>query len=102
MRHDTHAPNYFTPIDEKTRELELGGLDAPEDVGGLDLPAVAMIGINSRRPVMKHCRICWRMRLSMFQGVATYHGVAHLLRRCVADERVGHGRVAGDRWEIDE
>ena len=34
------------PIDKKSRELGLWGLDAPEDVGGSDLPAVAMIGIN--------------------------------------------------------
>ena len=35
-----------TPIDKKSRELGLWGLDAPEDVGGSDLPAVAMIGVN--------------------------------------------------------
>ncbi len=40
------TPEEKAPIDEKTRELELWGLDAPEDVGGLDLPTVAMIGIN--------------------------------------------------------
>jgi acyl-CoA dehydrogenase len=34
------------PIDQKSRELGLWGLDAPEDVGGSDLPAVALIGVN--------------------------------------------------------
>lgn len=34
------------PIDAKSKELGLWGLDAPEDVGGMDLPAVAMIGVN--------------------------------------------------------
>ncbi len=34
------------PIDKKSRELGLWGLDAPEDVGGSDVPAVAMIGVN--------------------------------------------------------
>jgi acyl-CoA dehydrogenase len=33
------------PIDRKSRELGLWGLDAPKDVGGSDLPAVAMIGV---------------------------------------------------------
>ena len=33
-------------IDAVTRELGLWGLDAPEDVGGLDLPAVALVGVN--------------------------------------------------------
>ena len=33
-------------IDERTRHLGLWGLDAPEDVGGADLPAVAMVGVN--------------------------------------------------------
>ncbi len=33
-------------IDEKSRELGLWGLDAPEDVGGSDLPQVALIGVN--------------------------------------------------------
>src|SRR5215831_9451473 len=34
-----------TPIDRKSREIGLWGLDAPKDVGGSDLPAVAMIGV---------------------------------------------------------
>lgn len=34
------------PIDKKSRELGLWGLDAPEDVGGSDLPQVALIGIS--------------------------------------------------------
>ena len=33
-------------IDAASREMGLWGLDAPEDVGGADLPAVAMIGVN--------------------------------------------------------
>lgn len=33
-------------IDGRSKELGLWGLDAPEDVGGSDLPAVAMIGVN--------------------------------------------------------
>lgn len=33
-------------IDARSRELGLWGLDAPEDVGGVDLPTVAMIGVN--------------------------------------------------------
>lgn len=34
------------PIQARARELGLWGLDAPEEVGGMDLPAVAMIGVN--------------------------------------------------------
>src|SRR5580704_11985626 len=34
------------PLDKKSRDLGLWGLDAPEDVGGSDLPVVAMIGVN--------------------------------------------------------
>ena len=33
-------------IDAVTRELGLWGLDAPADVGGLDLPMVAIVGVN--------------------------------------------------------
>ena len=33
-------------IDEVSKKLGLWGLDAPEDIGGADLPAVAMIGVN--------------------------------------------------------
>jgi acyl-CoA dehydrogenase len=33
-------------IDKVSRELGLWGLDAPTDIGGSDLPAVAMIGVN--------------------------------------------------------
>jgi acyl-CoA dehydrogenase len=32
--------------DEVSRKLGLWGLDAPEDVGGVDLPFVAMVGVN--------------------------------------------------------
>jgi len=45
------GPTYLTAdetakIDKVSRELGLWGLDAPEDVGGVDLPAVAMVGVN--------------------------------------------------------
>jgi acyl-CoA dehydrogenase len=33
-------------VDRVSREMGLWGLDAPVDVGGLDLPAVAMVGVN--------------------------------------------------------
>lgn len=33
-------------IDARSQELGLWGLDAPEDVGGVDLPWVALIGVN--------------------------------------------------------
>lgn len=33
-------------VDARSRELGLWGLDAPADVGGADLPAVAMVGVN--------------------------------------------------------
>ena len=38
---DEHAA-----LDKISRDLGLWGLDAPEDVGGHDLPAVAMVGVN--------------------------------------------------------
>jgi acyl-CoA dehydrogenase len=34
------------PLDKLSRTLGLWGLDAPEDFGGADLPAVALIGVN--------------------------------------------------------
>ena len=42
---------YLTPeergrIDKVSKELGLWGLDAPEDVGGADLPMVALVGVN--------------------------------------------------------
>lgn len=33
-------------VDQVSRDLGLWGLDAPEDVGGTDLPAVAMVAVN--------------------------------------------------------
>ena len=33
-------------LDEKSKALGLWGLDAPEDVGGSDLPAMAMVGVE--------------------------------------------------------
>ncbi len=40
------APEEHRRIDEVSRKLGLWGLDAPEDVGGTDLPAVALVGVN--------------------------------------------------------
>ena len=40
------APTDHARLDEVSKSLGLWGLDAPEDVGGLDLPNVAMIGVN--------------------------------------------------------
>jgi alkylation response protein AidB-like acyl-CoA dehydrogenase len=39
------TPEERAPIDRKSREIGLWGLDAPKDVGGSDLPAEAMIGV---------------------------------------------------------
>jgi acyl-CoA dehydrogenase len=39
--HEAHAR-----LDEVSRSLGLWGLDAPEDIGGADLPAVAMVGVE--------------------------------------------------------
>ena len=33
-------------IDEVSKKLGLWGLDAPEDIGGADLPAIAMVGVE--------------------------------------------------------
>lgn len=40
------TPEELAPLDAKTAELGLWGLDAPESVGGSDLPAVALLGVN--------------------------------------------------------
>ncbi len=40
------TPAEKAPIDERARKLGLWGLDAPEEVGGMDLPTEAMIGVN--------------------------------------------------------
>jgi acyl-CoA dehydrogenase len=40
------GPAEHKRLDEVSRELGLWGLDAPEDVGGSDLPMVAMVGVN--------------------------------------------------------
>jgi acyl-CoA dehydrogenase len=42
----TLAPAEHRRLDEVSKALGLWGLDAPEDVGGTDLPNVAMIGVN--------------------------------------------------------
>ena len=39
-------PTERAHIDKVSRELGLWGLDAPVDVGGVDLPAVALVGVN--------------------------------------------------------
>lgn len=40
------GPAEHQRLDEVSRSLGLWGLDAPEDVGGVDLPYVAMVGVN--------------------------------------------------------
>jgi acyl-CoA dehydrogenase len=40
------TPAERAPLDKQSRELGLWGLDAPEDVGGSDLPEVALVGVN--------------------------------------------------------
>lgn len=39
------TPEERAPVDEVSKSLGLWGLDAPEDVGGADLPMVAMVGV---------------------------------------------------------
>jgi acyl-CoA dehydrogenase len=40
------APEEHARLDKVARELGLFGLDAPEDVGGVDLPMVALVGVE--------------------------------------------------------
>ena len=40
------APDENRRLDEVSKKFGLWGLDAPEDIGGADLPAVAMVGVN--------------------------------------------------------
>src|SRR3981189_3164703 len=40
------TPEERAPIDKKSRELGLWGLDAPEDAGGSDMPEVALVGVS--------------------------------------------------------
>lgn len=40
------TPEEHAPLDRKSNELGLWGLDAPKDVGGSDLPMEAMVGVN--------------------------------------------------------
>lgn len=40
------SPEEHAAVDKVSRDLGLWGLDAPADIGGHDLPAVAMIGVN--------------------------------------------------------
>ena len=40
------APEEHARLDEISKQLGLWGLDAPEDVGGSDLPFVAMVGVG--------------------------------------------------------
>ncbi len=46
------------PLDKQSRELGLWGLDAPEDVGGSDLPEVALVGVNVKESWARPCIIC--------------------------------------------
>ena len=46
------GPNEHARLDKVAHELGLFGLDAPEDVGGSDLPMVAMVGVEE---VMGRC-----------------------------------------------
>jgi acyl-CoA dehydrogenase len=40
------SPDEKAAVDKLSRDMGLWGLDAPEDVGGVDLPWVALIGVN--------------------------------------------------------
>ena len=40
------TPDEQAQVDRVSRDMGLWGLDAPEDVGGHDLPAVAMVAVN--------------------------------------------------------
>src|SRR5450432_4491088 len=40
------GPSEHARLDEVSKKLGLWGLDAPQDVGGADLPQVALIGVN--------------------------------------------------------
>ncbi|CAN5454750.1 acyl-CoA dehydrogenase family protein [soil metagenome] len=40
------TPEEAAKVDAVSRDMGLWGLDAPVDVGGVDLPAVAMVGVN--------------------------------------------------------
>jgi acyl-CoA dehydrogenase len=40
------TPDELAKVDAASRELGLWGLEAPEELGGADLPAVAMVGVN--------------------------------------------------------
>ena len=40
------SPDEHKRLDAVSQKLGLWGLDAPEDVGGTDLPAVALVGVN--------------------------------------------------------
>jgi acyl-CoA dehydrogenase len=52
IRRDAHgqgsylAPDEVARLDARAKELGLFGLDAPEDVGGFDLPMVALVGVE--------------------------------------------------------
>jgi alkylation response protein AidB-like acyl-CoA dehydrogenase len=45
----TLTPEERAPIDSKSKELGLWGLDAPAEYGGSDLPVMAMVGIEEEK-----------------------------------------------------
>ncbi len=45
----TLTPEERAPIDAKSKELGLWGLDAPAEFGGSDLPVMAMVGIEEEK-----------------------------------------------------
>jgi acyl-CoA dehydrogenase len=42
----TVEPSDLARVDKVSKDMGLWGLDAPVEIGGSDLPAVAMVGVN--------------------------------------------------------
>ena len=59
-------------IDTVSREIGLRGLDAPEDIGGSDLPLVAMVGVNEEmgKTVVPYILLPDSPNLRMLKAVA--------------------------------
>ncbi|AOH86507.1 acyl-CoA dehydrogenase [Sphingomonas panacis] len=59
-------------IDTVSREIGLWGLDAPEDIGGSDLPLVAMVGVNEEmgKTVVPYILLPDSPNLRMLKAVA--------------------------------